>query len=103
MTREYVEKRMRGTIGDLGSITLEKIPMSDACWIFDRAVDVALALVQEQAEEDAKIADSWETTVINKNGITDGEATFMCNDVAANIADAIRAAARKPEREGGGE
>lgn len=97
MTREYVEKRMRQANWAPALLAADAVT-------FKSAVDVALALVQEAQrgiatelkQSAARIsADEAETPVFSADCVAD-----MLNDEAS----AIRfAAARKPEREGGGE
>ena len=65
----------------------------DCIVLLKSAADFLVAKIREaERERDAEIARAWESTVINPNGVTDDEATHMCNDVAQNIAAAIEEA-----------
>lgn len=104
MTREYVEQRMR-----------EKSysPPDKNAHLYKRiidepdAVDVALALVQEaiiqRVDDDAELADAYSDHVCFTE--PQCERTSACRVVHALVKERerLRAAARKPEREGGGE
>ena len=71
--------------------------MSNTLDPYEDDLRAAFALGRKrQRARDAEIARAWKSTMINPNGVTDYEATHMCNYVAQKIAAAI-------EREGSDE
>lgn len=96
MTREYVEKRMRGMIGPVPEAS---IPSSDVNWVIDRAVDVALALVQESEMQGAKEAWGLVERLLATGTPPDGMLYIADKRITELIAKI--AAARKPNRKEG--
>jgi len=92
MTREYVEKRMREAHRDAHE---------EGMMAVSEAVDVALALVQESEMQGAKEAWGFVERLLASGTPSDGMLYIADKHITELIAKI--AAARKPEREGGGE